>query len=366
MTKNKVLSIMLIAVTLLSVCFSFVISASAESPNLLEMYNYNPTFDRENTVWKTLENAKIERYQDSSDGDGWCLKVSQRDSDYSVPSLMGDDALKIFTQQGSGTYYYSFYVKCAQSGQKVYMRPQFQLIYGGTYSADAMSEGTIKGKWPYGNKKEGFYVDSESWTKVEMTVTVNKYNENLLLGEAKLYGSQADFIGTDGVGGVNAYDLLFDNFTLVKKTGNWVYVNMQNNPTPTPVSRPYPSETVDPNEDQLLPMPTLTAAPQITQTAKPQTTAEPTVIPEKQEIDKWNGLEIALDMFSWNKPTDAELGVTHYFDNKTRVINWVLVALVLMAIAAIVYAIIPAKKLACKEENTEIAKDQAKEQNVLE
>lgn len=355
MTKNKILSIILMTSVLLSICFSFVIGVNAESPNLLQMYGYNPNFDKSNNVWQTLENAKIERFQDSSDGDGWCLKVSQRDSDYSVPSLMGNNALQIFLQQGSGTYYYSFYVKCAEAGQKMRIRPQMQLIYGGTYSAAGMADGSIVGKWPYGENKEGFYVDSTAWTKVEMTVTFNKNVRNKegitkIIGEAKLYGSQVDFDGVDGVGGSNAFDLLFDNYTLIKKTGNWTYINSTPVPTATAdlaTITPGSIATLNPIN------PTITAAPQKTQTPSPAKTAEPTDKPVEQEIIEWSFAEIALDMFGWNKSTDAETGITHYFDNKTRVINWVLILLALVALAAIIYAVLPVKLFKKQKGNIE-------------
>lgn len=233
MTVKKILSLLLAVAIATGAILSLGVSVNAESPNLIEMYGYDPNFDTSLTQWTTLENAKIERYQDSSDGDGWCVKVSNRDADYSVPSLMGNAALEIFKQQGSGTYYYSFYVKCANSGESVRMRPQFQLIYGGTYSAAAMQSGKIVGKWLYGAKEDidGKYVDSSSWTKVEMTVTVNRYESGKYIGEAKLYGSQPDFDTN------KAYDLLFDNFKLVKKTGSWTYVD------PRPETEPPQVET---------------------------------------------------------------------------------------------------------------------------
>ncbi len=350
MVKNKIISILLVIAILLCTYLTFFVCAKADSPNLLEMYGHDPSFSKSLTSWSTLENAKIERYQDSSDKDGWCVKISERDSDYSVASLMGDAALSIFKQQGSGSYYYSFYVKCANPGEKVYIRPQFQLIYGGTYSADAMKSGDIIGKWYYGSSsnKDGLYVDSTAWTKIEMTVTVNKYEKNKSLGEAKLYASQTDFNGVDGVGGANAYDLLFDNFTLVKK-GNWTYVNGTPVPTatPTPVAKPYPNETVDPNEGQILPMPTLTAAPN--STPAPTSSPKTNVTTDSEKVDKnkpttWNFAMIAIDMFAWNSETDSEYGIEHYFDNTTRIVNWVLIAVVMLSVAAIVYALIPLKK----------------------
>lgn len=357
MKKNKALSLLLITSIIIGTCFTFLVGANAESPNLLEMYGYDPSFSTSMTAWKTLENAKIERYQDSSDKDGWCVKLSQRDSDYSVPSLMDNDALKIFLQQGGGIYYYSFYVKCANSGQKMRIRPQFQLIYGGTYSADALENGDIVGKWIYGGNenKDGIFVDSNSWTKIEMTVTVNEIEKGKLLGEAKLYASQTDFDGIDGQGGVNAYDLLFDNFTLVKKSGSWTYINGM--PTPTPINRPFPI-TPDPNgqiDTTVTVSPTQTPKP----TKAPIKTEEPAYENDKKdEIVIWNFGMIAKDMFAWNTAADAESGIQHYFDNTTRIINWVLVVLILVSIGAIIYAVIPAKK---KDEQEEIIKETTEE-----
>lgn len=355
MNKNKALSVLLIVTIVLSTCLSFFICANAQSPNLLEMYGYDPSFSKSLTVWKTLENAKIERVMDSFDNDSWCAKVSQRDSDYSVPSLMDNHALEIFLQQGAGIYYYSFYVKCAEPGQKLWLRPQFQLIYGGTYSKEGLDNGSIIGKWLYGSQDDinGFYVNSTAWTKIEMTVMVNLHEENKMLGEAKLYASQADFDGIDGQGGVNAYDLLFDDFTLIKMSGSWSYINPTSvpTPTPTPVLRPYPIQTEEPNVEAILPMPTLTAEPNVTSTATPE--EKPISTPEidkKDEIVVWDFSMIAKDMFSWNNVSDAEEGIQHYFDNKTRMINWALITLIIGAIGTIIYTVISKNK---KEEIVE-------------
>ena len=82
-------------------------------------------------------------------------------------------------------------------------------------------------------------------------------------------------------------------------------------------------------------------------------TAEPTDKPVEQKIIEWSFAEIALDMFGWNKSTDAETGITHYFDNKTRVINWVLILLALVALAAIIYAVLPVKLFKKQKGNIE-------------
>ena len=131
--KNKLLSAVLAIAIAMSVFAGVCLVASAEkgeSPNLLEMYSYNPNFDDGIKPWRTSGGEIDVCDEDSSDGDGFCAKVTKRTQEFSVLRLMNAEAGKIFNEQGSGQYYFAFSVKCATKGASLKIKPLFQFIYG--------------------------------------------------------------------------------------------------------------------------------------------------------------------------------------------------------------------------------------------
>ena len=200
---------------LAGLCFA----AKADSPNLLEMYGYNPHFDDGIAPWKTGTGATIEQCdEDSADDDGYCAKITSRSQvNFANLRLEGENALSIFREQGAGTYYYSFWVKCAKKGASIKLSPVFQLVYGGKWSSDASASGEVIGKWPGDPGAKGFEVTDE-WTKIEIEIEVATSINGKDLYEAIIYSIQRDHNS-----GANAPDLLFDDVTLIKR-GDYVEV----------------------------------------------------------------------------------------------------------------------------------------------
>lgn len=98
--------------TFSGLCLTAGAENTGESPNLLEMYGFNPNFDDGISPW-TFDSATGEQCdEDSADDDGYCVKVTSRKNAYSVPRLAR--LIEIVQEQGEGRYYYSFYVKCAK------------------------------------------------------------------------------------------------------------------------------------------------------------------------------------------------------------------------------------------------------------
>lgn len=169
--KNKSIALAIILTIMISVFSGITLVANADSPNLLEMYGLNHTFDDGVLPWTTY-GATIEQCdEDSSDDDDYCAKITGRTTNYSTARLMGDAALSMFTDQGAGKYYYSFYVKCASSSASCTIYPVFQLNYGGAWSSEAAANGTVVGKWPKGNAVK---VTGKGWTKLETETSITR------------------------------------------------------------------------------------------------------------------------------------------------------------------------------------------------
>lgn len=207
MKKNKALSLLLVTIIMLSTCFAFFVGANADSSNLLETYDCNPRFTYGISPWGTLLGSISQSNKDSADGDGYCALLTNRTQEYSNAHLTGDKMLQIFSQQGSGTYYYSFYVKCVNINDYCMLSPTFELYYQG-------AQDTAKtGKWLTDPSRKGFAVTGTRWTKIEIEFDLDITFNKKPLVEAKIYSIQRDFEN-------NAIDLMFDNFTLVKKSNN--------------------------------------------------------------------------------------------------------------------------------------------------
>ena len=207
MKKNRALSLLLITVIILTTCLTFFVGANADSANLLEVYNCNPRFTYGISPWGTLLGSISQSNKDSADGDGYCALLTNRTQEYSNAHLTGDKMLQIFSQQGSGTYYYSFYVKCVNKNDSCMLSPTFELYYQG-------AQDTAKtGKWLTDPSRKGFAVTGTKWTKIEIEFDLDITFNKKPLVEAKIYSIQRDFEN-------NAIDLMFDNFTLIKKSNN--------------------------------------------------------------------------------------------------------------------------------------------------
>lgn len=220
--KNRLIALTLAAILALSVFSGICIIANAEegeSPNLFELYGANPHFDDGVAPWKSGgTGSTIEQYdEDSADDDGYCALITGRTTNYSVARFTGADPLTIVNDQGDGTYYYSFYVKCKNKNASCKIRPVWQLSWGGSYSEGAAKNGSVIGAWPYGDKNQyaGIDVNGKEWTKIEMTYDLALSNQGKSLAQLIFYSTQADFSAD------NAPDLLFDDMVLIKKTGGW-------------------------------------------------------------------------------------------------------------------------------------------------
>ena len=220
--KNKLFSLLLVLAIFAGVFSGICLVASAEtgvSPNLLEMYGYNPSFNDGILPWTVGVTGDIlEQYDgDSQDDDGYCIMVSNRKQKYSMPRITGNQGLDLFLEQGAGTYVYSFWVKCATKNSTCTIAPTFQLCYGGKYSASAQSSGAVIGKW-LGTTVTQVTVTDKEWTKVEVELEVATEMQGKELGQAIIYSQQIDFSAE------HAPNMLVDNVSLVKKTGGWTLV----------------------------------------------------------------------------------------------------------------------------------------------
>lgn len=220
--------------TFSGLCLTAGAENTGESPNLLEMYGFNPNFDDGISPWTFLSGTGEQCDEDSADDDGYCVKVTSRIKEYSVPCLAR--LIEIVKEQGEGRYYYSFYVKCAKKGATCKFGARVKLCWGGSYSEAAAKRGAVVSSFLYGKEYgvalDSFEVNSNEWTKIEMKFDVKFTKDGKELVQAELYGNQlaADFSNN------NKVDLLFDNYSLVKETGGWVTV------TPEP-SVTIPSQT---------------------------------------------------------------------------------------------------------------------------
>ena len=220
--KNKLIALMLTLTTVFGVLAGLCFAAKAESPNLLELYGFNSGFADGINPWKSGDaNSILEQCdEDSQDEDGYCAKATSRAGKEAVPRL--NRLTDILLDQGDGTYYYSFYVKCAKPNSSCTMGPRVSLTWGGAYSKTGVEQGLIIASYLYGQqygaKLDTFQVTGKEWTKVEMKFDVTLENDGKQLATAALYASQTPFDKS------NAPDLLFDNFTLIKQTGDWVEV----------------------------------------------------------------------------------------------------------------------------------------------
>jgi hypothetical protein len=91
--KNKFLSMLLVIAIVMGVFTGICLVTNAEkgeSPNLLDMYSYNPNFDDGIKPWRTSGGEIDVCDEDSSDGDGFCAKVTKRTQEFSVLRLIPD------------------------------------------------------------------------------------------------------------------------------------------------------------------------------------------------------------------------------------------------------------------------------------
>ena len=223
--KNKLLALILVFAVVIGafagLCLTTNAENTGESPNLFEMYGYNPSFDDGITPW-TIDTGSgfLEQSdEDSADDDGYCASVSGRTTNFAVPRITGAEGLSLFLEQGAGTYYYSFYCKTKKKGATAMVSPAFQLCYGGKYSDAAAKDGTVVGMWPSDPTRKGFEVTNDKWTKIEMEVKVDLEVEGKTLAQGIIYAMERSFLAGD-----HAPDLLFDDFVLIKKDGGWVNV----------------------------------------------------------------------------------------------------------------------------------------------
>lgn len=221
--KNKLLAIMLVLTVVAGAFTGLCLATNAEtgeSPNLLEMYGYNPSFNDGMNPWTIDATGGIlEQYDgDSQDDDGYCAIVTNRSTNFSAPKITGTQALSLFQEQGSGTYYYSFYVKCASVNTSCIYAPTLQLAWGGKYSAAGVEKGDVIASWIGTEEQYRVTVTDKEWVKVEFEFKLELKKDGKDLAQAIIYSTQRDFT-TD-----HAPKLLFDNVTLIKKEGEWVNV----------------------------------------------------------------------------------------------------------------------------------------------
>ena len=77
--KNKSVALVVIFTIIISIFSGICFSAKADSPNLLEVYNCNPSFKTGVLPWETTTKSSITQSStDSADGDGFCVKITNR------------------------------------------------------------------------------------------------------------------------------------------------------------------------------------------------------------------------------------------------------------------------------------------------
>ncbi len=204
--KKSVIALIIVLTIIFGVFSGIGFVAKADSPNLLEAYGCNPNLKNGVSPWVTSTGTTIKQSnRDSADGDGFSALITNRKFNYSNASLTSK-AYQIFSEQGSGKYYYSFYVKCANKNDTCRISPMFELYYR------APQDAANTGKWHTDPGEVGFAVTGNAWTKVELEVNIELNLSGKSLVQAKIYSVQRDFEN-------NAVDLMFDNFTLIKKGG---------------------------------------------------------------------------------------------------------------------------------------------------
>ena len=98
--KNKLLTIVLVLAIVMSVFSGVCLVASAEegeSPNLLEMYGFNPGFNDGITPWKTGGTAAIES-SDEDSADDEVVSLSVVSLSFPVPDIREIQTMAMIAQ----------------------------------------------------------------------------------------------------------------------------------------------------------------------------------------------------------------------------------------------------------------------------
>lgn len=219
MTKKLLSLLLTLAVvigTFSGLCLMSV-NAASEEVNLLENYGMNPSLNDEHYsgAYPYSGGGNVSLCtDDSQDGDDRCVLVTGRTSNVTPRK---DFASIVLAQNSTySRYRFSFWVKCKNEGETVLLYPTLQVVWGNKYSTDNVADGTSYGNWNLISTSQ-YTKDSPAevgneWVYFTFTTSSIAINRgSLTLSQCMPYCTQKDFVA-----GENNYDLLMDNFSMVR------------------------------------------------------------------------------------------------------------------------------------------------------